>query len=65
MRIIGLGLGAGGIAGECTAERLHFLAGEILAAAIIIVPLLTSTILLTVAVFGSTKSSNRVFRLLR
>lgn len=64
-RMIGLGLGTGGIAGECTAGRLHFLAGEILAAAIIIVPLLTGTILVTVVVFGSTKSSDRVFRLLR
>lgn len=39
--------------------------GEILAAAIIIVPLLTAAILVMVAVFGTTKSSDRVFRLLR
>lgn len=63
--MMGLGLGTGGIAGECTAGRLHFLAGEILAAAVIIVPLLTGTILVTVVVFGSTKSSDRVFRLFR
>ena len=63
--MIGLGLGAGCIAGECTAAGPHFLASEILTAAIIIVPLLTATILVTVAVFGSTKSSDRVFRLLR
>jgi hypothetical protein len=61
----GLGLGTGGIAGECTAGRLHFLAGEILVGAIIVVPLLTGIILVTVVVFCSTKSSDRVFRLLR
>ena len=60
-----LGLGTGGIAGECAAGRLHFLAGEILAATIIVVPLLTGTILVTVVVFGSTKCSDRVFRFLR
>jgi hypothetical protein len=63
--MIGLVLGPGGIAGEWTAGRLHFVAGEILAAAIIIVPLLTGTILVMVVVFGGTKSSDRVFRLLR
>jgi hypothetical protein len=64
-RMIGLVLGPGGIVGEWTAGRLHFVAGEILAAAIIIVPLLTGTILVMVVVFGGTKSSDRVFRLLR
>lgn len=61
----GLGLGTAGIAGECAAGRLPFLVGEILAAAIIVVPLLTGTILVTVVVFGSTKCSDRVFRFLR
>lgn len=64
-RLIGLVLGPAGIAGEWTAGRLHFVAGEILAATIIIVPMLTATILVTVVVFGDTKSSDRVFRLLR
>jgi hypothetical protein len=64
-RMIGLVLGPGGLAGECAAARLHLVAGEILAAAIIIVPLLTGTILVTVVVFGGTRSSDRVFRLLR
>lgn len=63
-RMICMGLGTGSIVGECTAGRLHFIAGEILAA-IIIVPLLTGAILVTVAVFGSSRSSDRVFRLLR
>lgn len=63
--IIGMGLGAGGIASGCTVGHLQFLAGEILAAAIIIAPLLTGTVLVTVVVFGTTKSSDRVFRLLR
>jgi hypothetical protein len=53
------------MAGECIAGHLHLLVGEILVAAIIIVPLLTGIILVTVVVFGSTKSSDRVFRLLR
>jgi hypothetical protein len=60
-----LRLGTVGIAGECAAGRLHFLAGEILAAAMIVVPLLTGTILVTVVVFGSAKCSDRVFRFLR
>ena len=63
--IAGLRLGTVGIAGECAAGRLHFLAGEILAAAMIVVPLLTGTILVTVVVFGSAKCSDRVFRFLR
>jgi hypothetical protein len=63
--ITGLRLGTAGIAGECAAGRLHFLAGEILAAAMIVVPLLTGTILVTVVVFGSAKCSDRVFRFLR
>jgi hypothetical protein len=63
--MIGLGLGTGGMAGECTVGRLPILAGEVLAAAIIVVPLLTGTILVTVVVFGSTESSDRIFRLLR
>jgi hypothetical protein len=44
---------------------VHSLVGEILAAAMIVVPLITSAILVAVIVFGSAKSSNRVFRLLR
>lgn len=63
--MIGWGLGAGGVAGECTAARMHFLAGEVLAAAGIMAPLLTGTILVTVVVFGTAKCSDRVFRLLR
>jgi hypothetical protein len=64
-RMVSLGLGPGGIAGACTAARLHSLVGEILAAAMIAVPLATGVILVAVIVFGSTESSNRVFRLLR
>jgi hypothetical protein len=44
---------------------MHSLLGEILAAALIIVPLTTGVILVAVVVFGSTESCNRVFRLLR
>ena len=61
----GLGLGSGGIACACTAERLHSIIGEVLAAAMIVVPLVTGVILVAVIVFGSIESSNRVFRLLR
>ncbi len=65
-QILGLALGpSGGIASVCTAERLHSLVGEVLAATMIIVPLMTGVILVTVIVFGSSESSNRVFRLLR
>lgn len=65
VRMTGLGLSIGGIAGECAAARLHFLTGEIIAGAIVIVPLLTSMILLAVVVFGGSTSSDRVFRLFR
>lgn len=64
-RLFGLGLSSGGIAGDCAAGRLHSLAGEILATTVIVVPLVTGAFLVTVAVFGSTSSSDRVFRLLR
>lgn len=64
-RVPGLVFGTGGLAGEYTAGRLHFLAGEILAGTIIIVPLLVGTILVAVAVFGSTRSCARAFRFLR
>ena len=64
-RVLGLGLGPGGIACVCTAERLHSLAGEILAAVMIVVPLATGAALVAVVVFGSIESSDRVFRLLR
>lgn len=64
-RMLGLAFGPGGVAGACAAGRMHCLLGEILAAALIIVPLTTSVILVTIVVFGGTKPSNRVFRLLR
>ena len=63
--MLSLGLGPGGIAGACAADHLHSLAGEILATAMVAVPLATGAILIAVIVFGSTKSSDRVFRLLR
>jgi hypothetical protein len=49
----------------CAAQRLHYLAGEILAVALIVVPLVVGAILVAVIVFCSTRSSDRVFRLLR
>jgi hypothetical protein len=64
-RRLGLGLGPGGIVCVCTAERLHSLVGEILAAVLIVGPLVTGAVLLTVVVFGSNKSIDRIFRLLR
>jgi hypothetical protein len=64
-RMLGLAFGPGGVAGACTAGRMHCMLGEVLAAVLIIVPLTTSVILVVVVVFGGTESSNRVFRLLR
>lgn len=64
-RMLGLGLSPSGMAGACTAGCLHSLVGEILAAAMVIVPLTTGVILVAVIVLGSVESSNRVFRLLR
>lgn len=63
--MLGLGLGPGGVIGACTAGLLHCLLGEILAAAMIALPLTTGVILVAVIVFGSSESSDRVFRLLR
>jgi hypothetical protein len=64
-RMLGVALGPSGVAGACAAGRMHFLLGEILAAALIIIPLTTCVILVAVIVFGSAESSDRVFRLLR
>jgi hypothetical protein len=54
-----------GVAGAFTAGCLHPLIGEILAAAMVIVPLATGVTLVAVIAFGSIESSNRIFRLLR
>jgi hypothetical protein len=64
-QILGQGLGAGSAAGAYAAVSLHYLAGEILAAAGTAVFLATVVVLLAVTVFGSTEHSNRVFRILR
>ena len=63
--VLGFGLGTSGLACVCTSEHLHSLLGEIIAAAVIVIPSLTAAALLAVAVFGNTQSSDRVFRLLR
>jgi hypothetical protein len=64
-QMLGLTLGPGGVAGACVAGCMHSLLGELLAAALVIVPLTISVILVAVIVFGRAESSNRVFRLLR
>jgi hypothetical protein len=58
-------LGAGGLAYGYAAELLHFPGDEIVAALLIITPLISGAILVSVLVFGSTASSDRIFRLLR
>ena len=63
--MFGLGLGPGAIACASTAERLHSFIGEVLSAAMIVVPLVTGVILVAVIVVGSPETSARVFRLLR
>lgn len=60
-----LGLGPGVIACAYIFERLNTPFGDILAATTIIAALVTGAVLLTVILFGSTKSSDRAFRLLR
>jgi hypothetical protein len=62
--MLSLSLGPG-LACACTVESLHSLTGEILAAGMIVAPLLTGAVLVVVVVFGSVKSNERVFRLLR
>jgi hypothetical protein len=53
------------VACACTVERPHFLVVEILVSAIIAFTLSTGVIFVIVIIFGSNKSSDRVFRLLR
>jgi hypothetical protein len=60
-----LGAGAAIAAGESLAGITHPALGEALAAADVIGPLVTALILLTAILFGSDRTCERVFRLLR
>jgi hypothetical protein len=62
--MLGLGLGPG-VACACIVESVHSLVGAVLAVGMIVAPLLTGAVVVVVVVFGSVKSSERVFRLLR
>ena len=64
-RMIGAALGPGGTAGACIAACLHSTAGMILAVAIVTVSLMTVLLLVILIVFGTTRSHDRIFRLLR
>ena len=63
-QIISLSAVPTGVMSACTAEAGHFLVNEIIAG-IIALELAVGVILVTVIIFGSTESCNRVFRLLR
>jgi hypothetical protein len=63
-RVIGRSVAAGVIANKCTGGRLPVLTIEAFATGIIMTVLLAGVVLAAVAVFGSTRSSNRAFRLL-
>jgi hypothetical protein len=60
-----LGAGAGLFGGEGLAACLHPALGEVLAAADVIVPLAVALILLAAILWGSDRTCDRVFRLLR
>jgi hypothetical protein len=64
-QVFGQGLGLGSAAGAYAAVSLHCLAGEILVAAATAILLATGVILISITVFGSAESSDRVFRILR